>query len=104
MKLGGLSGKRIALVMPVNECEVVLRGRIELRRDPRQGVMLEVTITGDEEAVVGAPVFWVSERRWRWQLASGLDYDCDYRLDLSPHRKPRGGSPADEAPNLRERG
>ncbi|MFO7902497.1 MAG: hypothetical protein ACQESR_06340 [Planctomycetota bacterium] len=89
MKLSRLSGKRIALIMPVNERGVVLRGRIELRRDPRQGVMLEVTITGDEAAAVGAPVFWVSERRWKRQLASGMEYGCDYLLDLQDGERPR---------------
>lgn len=82
MKLSGLSGKRIALIIPVNEREVVLRGRIELRRDPHQGVMLQVMLTGDKGAAVGAPVFWISEGRWKRRLASGMGYGCDYLLDL----------------------
>ena len=83
MKLSQYSGKRIALVMDVQGREVVLRGTTALRLDAKQGHILQVTIADGDKANLGHPVFLISERRWRRQIASGLLFGCDYCLDLS---------------------
>lgn len=83
MTCTGLSGKCIALLVPVGGREVVLQGTIALRKDVHQGLMLQVTISGDEDAMLGRPVFWISERRWKHRLASGADHGCDFLLNLS---------------------
>ena len=83
MNLSQYNGKRIALVMEVQGREVVLCGATSLRRDRKQGQMLQVTITGDAEAALGSPVFLISEKQWTQRIASGVPYGCDYCLDLS---------------------
>lgn len=107
MKCTGLSGKWIALLVSVGEREVVLQGRVELRRDVHQGLMLQVTIVGDEDATMGRPVFWISEQRWQHGLARGVDYGCDYLLDLSqpsPSGVDAGGRASHSLPQTRYNG
>ncbi len=83
MILNRYNGKRIALVMDVQGREVVLCGTATLRRDSKQGQMLQVTVADDDDAAVGAPVFLISEERWKRQIASGFAYECEYLLNLS---------------------
>ncbi len=78
-------GKRIVLVMDVQGRDVVLRGTTSIRRDARQGYMLQIVVDDDDEANIGSPIFLISEDHWRHQICSGMAYDCEYLLDLS-HR------------------
>jgi hypothetical protein len=77
-------GKRIALVMEVQGRRVVLRGTTSVRQANRYGQTLKVRITEGDDAACGSPTFWISERRWRGRIASGLAYGCDLMLNLSP--------------------
>ena len=83
MNLRRYNKKRIALVMDVQGREVVLRGTTSVRKDSKQGNMLQITVNRDDDAAVGCPVFLISEARWTHQIASGFAYDCEYLLDLA---------------------
>ena len=83
MKFSCLNGKCIALIMDVQGQEIVLRGSISLAMDTRENPVLQVAVSDDDGAAVGAPVFLIAEKRWRHRLASGVEYGCDYMLDLS---------------------
>ncbi len=90
MNLKRFHGKRIVLVMDVQGREVVLRGTTKIRKDRKQGQVLQVNVAEDDDAAVGCPIFLISENRWLRQIASGFAYGCEYLLDLSQAAVPAG--------------
>jgi hypothetical protein len=83
MNLSHYQGKRIALVMDVQGREVVLRGTTSLRRAANEQQFLKVTVADEDDAAIGAPVFFISEPRWKDQIVDGQTYGCDLLLNLS---------------------
>ncbi len=98
MSLSRYRSKRIALIMDVQGREIVLHGTTDLRRDATHGHMLKVTVADDDLSVLGRPIFYIAEQRWRDRISSGEACGCDYRLDLSTAQTvgacPRGRLPS----------